>query len=352
MDNKIYEDKAGGQTPSIDEPLVRAEHLKKYFKIKKKGMLHAVDDVSFQVNQGETLGVVGESGCGKSTVGNVVMRLLPQTEGSLFYRGIDVFNANAEESMYLRKKMQIIFQDPFSSLNPRKTVQQILAEAYNIHKIGTKEEISKKILDLCDMVELPRNLLDRYPHELDGGMRQVVGIARALSLDADFIVCDEPVSSLDVSVQAHIINMLMDMQKKLNLSYLFISHDLSVVRHISNRIAVMYLGQIVEMSDADEIFANTMHPYSIALLSAIPVVNVGNTVKQKRIVLEGDVPSPMNPTPGCRFAPRCWMAHEDCKNCDPPLQEVSPGHCVACFYAKEARERSESIKKALVGDQL
>lgn len=329
------------------EPLLLAKHLKKYFKVKKKGMLHAVDDVSFYVNEGETLGIVGESGCGKSTVGNVVMRLLPKTDGSLYYRGIDVFNASGEDSMYLRKKMQIIFQDPFSSLNPRKTIEQILSEAYVIHKLGSKEEIAKRVVDLCDMVELPRNYLDRYPHELDGGMRQVVGIARALSLDADFIVCDEPVSSLDVSVQAHIINMLMDMQKKMNLSYLFISHDLSVVRHISNRIAVMYLGQIVETADADEMFLNTMHPYSIALLSAVPVVNVDDSKKQKRIVLEGDVPSPMNPKPGCRFAPRCWMAHEDCRDSDPPLQEILPGHCVACFYAKEARERAEKIKNGV-----
>lgn len=335
------------QETASQEPLLRAEHLKKYFKVKKKGLLHAVDDVSFYVNEGETLGIVGESGCGKSTVGNLIMRLLQQTEGTVYYRGIDVFHANGEESMYLRKKMQIIFQDPFSSLNPRKTIEQILAEAYVIHKVGTKEEISRRIENLCDMVEIPHNLLNRYPHELDGGMRQVVGIARALSLDADFIVCDEPVSSLDVSVQAHIINMLMDMQKKMNLSYLFISHDLSVVRHISNRIAVMYLGQIVETADTDEMFSNTMHPYSIALMSAVPVVTVGDVKKPKRIVLEGDVPSPMNPAQGCRFAPRCWMAHEDCRNSNPPLQEVAPGHCVACFYAKQAQERAEEIRNSL-----
>lgn len=326
------------------EPLLRAEHLKKYFKVKKKGLLHAVDDVSFYVGEGETLGIVGESGCGKSTVGNLVMRLLPKTAGELYYRGINVFQASGEDSMRLRKKMQIIFQDPFSSLNPRKTIEQILSEAYVIHKIGTKADIAQKVRDLCEMVEIPHNLLERYPHELDGGMRQVVGIARALSLEADLIVCDEPVSSLDVSVQAHIINMLMDLQVKMNLSYLFISHDLSVVRHISNRIAVMYLGQIVEMAESDEIFQNTMHPYSIALLSAVPVVNIGGGIKQKRIVLQGDVPSPMNPQPGCRFAPRCWMAHGDCRNSDPPLQEVSPGHCVACFYAKEARDKSKEIQ--------
>ena len=346
MDNNLRENvnpTAQGTNPS--EPLVRADHLKKHFKVKKRGILHAVDDVSFYVNEGETLGIVGESGCGKSTVGNVVMRLLPKTDGALYYRGTDVFNANAEESMHLRKKMQIVFQDPFSSLNPRKTIEQILSEAYVIHKAGTKAEIIKKVNDLCDVVEIPHNLLDHYPHELDGGMRQVVGIARALSLNADFIVCDEPVSSLDVSIQARIINMLMDIQKKMNLSYLFISHDLSVVRHISNRIAVMYLGQIVETADADEMFLNTMHPYSIALLSAVPIVRTDATTKQKRIVLEGDVPSPMNPAPGCRFAPRCWMAHNDCRDCDPVLQEVAPGHQAACFYAKEARERAKELKK-------
>ena len=332
------------QEAKSSEPLLVAKHLTKYFKVKKRGMLHAIDDVSFYVNEGETLGIVGESGCGKSTVGNLVMRLLPKTDGALYYRGIDVFHANSEESMYLRKKMQIIFQDPFSSLNPRKTIQQILSEAYIIHKIGTRDEIEKRVLDLCDMVEIPHNLLERYPHELDGGMRQVVGIARSLSLEADFIVCDEPVSSLDVSVQAHIINMLMDIQKKMNLSYLFISHDLSVVRHISNRVAVMYLGQIVETADVDEMFRNTLHPYSIALLSAVPIVNVGGAKRAKRIILEGDVPSPINPTPGCRFAPRCWMAHDDCRDCDPPPREVTPGHYVACFYAKEAQERAQKIQ--------
>lgn len=345
MENDRNE-RVSAEKPNVGtaEPLLRAEHLKKYFKVKKKGLLHAVDDVSFYVGKGETLGIVGESGCGKSTVGNLVMRLLPKTAGELYYRGINVFQASGEDSMRLRKKMQIIFQDPFSSLNPRKTIEQILSEAYVIHKIGTKADIAQKVRDLCEMVEIPHNLLERYPHELDGGMRQVVGIARALSLEADLIVCDEPVSSLDVSVQAHIINMLMDLQVKMNLSYLFISHDLSVVRHISNRIAVMYLGQIVEMAESDEIFQNTMHPYSIALLSAVPVVNIGGGIKQKRIVLQGDVPSPMNPQPGCRFAPRCWMAHDDCRNSDPPLQEVSPGHCVACFYAKEARDKSKEIQ--------
>jgi len=324
------------------QPLLKAEHLKKYFFISKTKTLHAVDDVNFEVYPGETLGLVGESGCGKSTVGNVAMRLLDRTDGKLYYRGKDIFEMEGEESLNLRKKMQIIFQDPYSSLNPRKTIRAILSEAYVIHKYGTKEEINKAVEDLCTRVQIPHNLLDHFPHELDGGMRQIVGIARALSMDADFIVCDEPVSSLDVSVQARIINLLMDLQKEMGLSYLFISHDLSVVRHISNRIAVMYLGQIVEMAETDELFANTRHPYSLALLSAVPRVSVDKKVN--RIVLKGDVPSPINPAPGCRFAPRCWMAQEICKTEAPEMREVCPGHCVACHFADESREKMRTAE--------
>ena len=313
------------------KPLVEAIHLIKHFKLKNNKLLHAVDDVNFTVFPGETLGLVGESGCGKSTVGNVVMRLLPRTGGQFLYKGKNVFDASGSERLKLCKKMQIIFQDPYSSLNPRKTVRSIMAEAYAIHRMGRGMALQNLVKDLCDMVEIPHSMLNYYPHELDGGMRQVVGIARALSLSPDFIVCDEPVSSLDVSVQARIINLLIDMQKRNNLSYLFISHDLSVVRHISNRIAVMYLGQIVEMAETDTIFSNTMHPYSIALLSAVPRVSVDEKVK--RIVLKGDVPSPVDPKPGCRFAPRCFMAKPDCAEVDPPLTEVEPGHFVACFHA-------------------
>lgn len=324
------------------QPLIKAVYLKKYFTISRKSSLHAVDDVNFEINEGETLGLVGESGCGKSTVGNVVMRLLPPTSGKLYYRGQNVFDTKPDRNRDLRKKMQIIFQDPYSSLNPRKTIKSILSEVYEIHNMGTKAEIEGKVHELCNMVDLPKNLLDHYPHELDGGMRQVVGIARALSLNSDFIVCDEPVSSLDVSIQAKIINLLMDLQKKLKLSYLFISHDLSVVRHISNRVAIMYLGQIVEMAETDELFANTLHPYSIALLSAVPVMDIDNKID--RIVLKGDVPSPVNPKPGCRFAPRCWMAQEDCTKSDPPLQEVAPGHHVACFYADKSKLNAAKLK--------
>ena len=325
------------------EALVQAKNLKKYFSISRKGLLHAVDDVSFEVYPGETLGMVGESGCGKSTIGNVMMRFYPKTGGSLLYRGKDIFT-DWHDKLELCKKMQIIFQDPYSSLNPRRTVGAILKEAFIIHKQGNKAEIDKAVQEVCDLVELPKNLLSRYPHELDGGMRQVVGIARSLSLEADFIVCDEPVSSLDVSVQARIINLLMDLQQRLGLSYLFISHDLSVVRHISNRIAIMYLGQIVETADTDTIFANAMHPYSIALLSAIPRVNADGELSS--IVLKGDVPSPMNPKPGCRFAPRCWMAREECIHENQTLEEVEPGHFVFCRYAAASREEAKAAQTA------
>lgn len=327
------------------EPLLEAVHLKKYFNLSRKRKLHAVDDVSFTVHQGETLGLVGESGCGKSTVGNVVMRLLPQTDGQLLFHGKNIFEATGEEKKEYCRKMQIIFQDPYSSLNPRKTIRSILREAFEIHAKDcfAGEDIDQKVLELCESVNIPTNLLDHYPHELDGGMRQVVGIARALSLQPEFIVCDEPVSSLDVSIQARIINLLIDMKQQRNLSYLFISHDLSVVRHISDRIAVMYLGQIVEMAETDELFKNTMHPYSIALLSAVPRINLKKKVS--RIVLKGDVPSPVDPKPGCRFAPRCWMACDACFHDETPeLREVRPGHFVACKYAESAAEKAATAE--------
>lgn len=332
------------------KPLIQVKNLKELFKISGKGTLHAVDGVSFDVYEGETLGLVGESGCGKSTVGNVVMRLLKQTDGELLFEGKNVFSASKEEQKEYCKKMQIIFQDPYSSLNPRKTVRSILSEAYLVQKIASGKKIEEELLKLCETVGIAKELLDYYPHELDGGTRQVVGIARALSLHPKFIVCDEPVSSLDVSVQAKIINLLMDLQSKLGLTYLFISHDLSVVRHISNRIAVMYLGKIVEIAETDQIFENCQHPYTIALLSAIPKVDVDH--KTERIILEGDVPSPINPKPGCRFAKRCWMAQEKCTQESPDLVEVEPGHCVACHYAFESRERAKTAKTMKLEDYV
>lgn len=328
------------------KPLVQVKHLKKYFKAKKKGsMLHAVDDVSFEIYPGETLGLVGESGCGKSTVGNVLMRLHDATGGEFLFDGRSVFDAKREEHMQLCRDIQIVFQDPYSSINPKKTVRQILAAPYIIHKLASGEELEQKIRRIAAEVGLSEDYLDRYPHELDGGKRQIVGIARALSLDPKFVVCDEPVSSLDVSIQATIINLLMDIQKKKNLAYLFVSHDLSVVRHISNRIAVMYLGQIVEIAETDELFANAQHPYTLALLSAVPRIDMEHKIS--RILLKGDVPSPVDPPENCcRFAARCWMASEKCTQEVPPMTDIGGGHCVACHFYQDARRRAESAEKS------
>ena len=324
-------------------PLVQVQNLKKHFDVKGKGKLHAVDGVSFDLYPGETIGLVGESGCGKSTVGNVIMRLHKPTGGKLLFRGQSVFDAKGEAHLALCQKIQIVFQDPYSSLNPRKTIRSILQEAYNIHKLSKGNELEETIRTLCGETGISVDLLDKYPHELDGGKRQIVGIARALSLSPEFIVCDEPVSSLDVSIQATIINLLIDLQKKKGLAYLFISHDLSVVRHISNRIAVMYLGQIIEMAETDEIFANARHPYTIALLSAVPKVELKN--RTSRIVLKGDVTSPINPKPGCRFAPRCWMAQPICAEEAPELKIVGEGHCAACHFSDAAQENAKKAEK-------
>lgn len=320
------------------EPLVKIEHLKMYFDVPGKGKLHAVDDISLDIMPNETVGLVGESGCGKSTVGNVLIQLLKATGGKIYFEGSNILEADRKERQELRKKMQVIFQDPYSSLNPRESVETILEDPYQINKMASGKELKQKVAELAETVGLEHYVLEKFPHELDGGKRQLVGIARALAMSPKFIICDEPVSALDVSVQATIINLLIDMQKKRGLSYLFISHDLSVVRHISNRVAVMYLGQIVELAPTDEIFANTLHPYSIALLSAVPQIDFEN--KKERIVLKGDVPSPVNPKPGCRFAPRCWMAKDICRAESPELKEVAPGHCVACHFWQEAQKKA------------
>lgn len=326
--------------PVARKVLLRAEHLKKYYDIAGKGKLHAVDDVSFSIEEGKTLGLVGESGCGKSTVGNLLMRIQNQTSGEVWLEDKNLFAPKRRNLLELRKKMQIIFQDPYSSLNPKKTIRNILSEPFLIHKVCRGNELNQKIETLASMVGLEPYILDQYPHELDGGKRQMVGIARALSLNPKFIVCDEPVSALDVSVQATIINLLIDLQKKLGLTYLFISHDLSVVRHISDRVAVMYLGKIVEIADTDELFSHPMHPYALALLSAVPKITFSQ--RSNRILLNGDVPSPINPGAGCRFAPRCWMAKKHCQEEEPGLVQVKPGHCVACHYWEESGTRAES----------
>ncbi len=327
------------KTDMNQTPLLQVKNVKKHFTIDKTHTLHAVDDVSFDIMPGQTVGLVGESGCGKSTMGTVMMRLQNATAGEVLYEGENIFDAKGgEKDMYYRRNMQIVFQDPYSSLNPKKRIKSILAEAYETQKLCTKAELDDRLGLLCDTVGIPKDMWMQYPHELDGGKRQIVGIARALSVNPKFIVCDEPVSALDVSVQAKILNLLMDLQKQMNLSYLFISHDLSVVKHISHKIAVMYLGRIVEFADKNALFNNTLHPYTLALLSAIPQVTTESSVR--RIVLKGDVVSPINPKPQCRFAPRCWMSCEECFKSEPELTEVEPGHFVRCHFWKESRERA------------
>ena len=326
-----------------NEPLLQIRNLKKYFFIPGKGALHAVDDISLDIMPGETLGLVGESGCGKSTVGNVLMRIHEATSGQVLFEGKDILPLNKRELKELRKSIQIVFQDPFSSLNPKKTIRTILSEPYKIHKAGSPSQIRKYVDEIAARVGLEPYVLNKFPHELDGGKRQMVGIARALAMNPKFIVCDEPVSALDVSVQATIINLLMDLQKELGLTYLFITHDLSVVRHISNRVVVMYLGQIMELAPTDRIFDSPLHPYTAALLSAVPQVDFEN--QHERIVLKGDVPSPMNPKPGCRFAPRCYHACDKCFTETPQLTEAEPGHFVACPYWRNWKETAPETLK-------
>lgn len=315
------------------EPILQVRDLKKYFNT-PKGLLHAVDGVTFDINKGETLGVVGESGCGKSTLGRVILHLLEATDGELFYEGEDITKLTKTQFRELRQKMQIIFQDPFSSLNPRMTVSEIIKEPLIIHKvIKDKKELDKKVSKLMDTVGLADRLVNTYPHELDGGRRQRIGIARALALSPGFIVCDEPVSALDVSIQAQVLNLMQDLQKEMDLTYMFITHDLSVVKHISNDILVMYLGQLVEKANSKDLFKDPLHPYTKALLSAIPVPSL--KYKRERVLLKGELASPINPKPGCRFAQRCIYAKDNCHVDDPVIEEVMPGHFVACHHIRE-----------------
>ncbi|MBP3837380.1 MAG: ATP-binding cassette domain-containing protein [Pyramidobacter sp.] len=310
------------------EPMVVVNHLKKYFNT-RKGLLHAVDDVSFVVNRGETLGLVGESGCGKSTLGRAMIRLLEPTSGEVKFWGKNIVGMSKGEMKEMRKKVQIVFQDPYSCLNPRLSVSELIAEPLIVNGIcSSKKEMDARIARLMDKVGLARRLTGAYPHELDGGRRQRIGIARSLALDPEFIVLDEPVSALDVCIQAQVLNLLNQLQKENNYTYVFISHNLSVVKHLSDRIAVMYLGKIVELTDYRTVFKNPLHPYTQALLSAIPIPKVGQ--KRSRIILEGDVPSPVNPPPGCRFAGRCRFAQDICREQMPDFREYEPGHFVAC----------------------
>ncbi|MCQ5130594.1 ATP-binding cassette domain-containing protein [Butyricicoccus faecihominis] len=312
--------------------LLEVKDLKKYFPT-PTGVLHAVDGVSFKIQQGETLGVVGESGCGKSTLGRLVLHLLDITGGQVFFEGNDVTNVNKKKLRELRAQMQIIFQDPFSSLNPRMTVSQAIAEPLQIEGKLSKLQIDERVRELMQTVGLADRLTNTYPHELDGGRRQRIGIARALALDPKFIVCDEPVSALDVSIQAQILNLMQDLQEKMGLTYIFITHDMSVVKYISHHICVMYLGQLIEKSPSKELFAKPYHPYTKALLSAIPLPDIHH--EKKRIILKGELTSPIDPKPGCRFCQRCNYAKEICGSQEPELQEVESGHFVACHFVKE-----------------
>lgn len=318
---------------SSAEPILQVKNLKKYFHT-PRGELHAVDDVSFEIQTGKTLGVVGESGCGKTTTGRAILRLIEPTSGSILFDGLNITTMDKRRLRMIREKMQIIFQDPYSSLDPRMTVSGIIAEPLIIHRrVSGKKELERRVQKLMEMVELEDRLYSAYPHELDGGRRQRIGIARALALEPKFIVCDEPVSSIDVSVQAQILNLMQDLQDQLNLTYMFVTHDMAVVKHISNEIAVMYLGQIIEKAPAKELFKHQYHPYSRALISAIPKIESAGS--DTVTILRGEIGSPIEPKPGCRFAPRCEYCIEKCLSENPPPKAVGPERFAACWRAEE-----------------
>ncbi|HHW27536.1 MAG TPA: ABC transporter ATP-binding protein [Firmicutes bacterium] len=322
----------------MEEPLVRTQNLKKYFPT-ARGLLHAVDDINISIMRGETLGVVGESGCGKSTLGRLLLRLIEPTSGEVFFDGENILDYGKKSMTEMRKRMQIIFQDPYASLNPRMTVSEIIAEPIKVSgMLKNKDDIIERVFELMGVVGLAERFVNTYPHELDGGRRQRIGIARALALNPDFIVCDEPVSALDVSIQAQILNLMMDLQDERNLTYMFITHNLSVVKHISDNIAVMYLGKCVEYAPTEELFSNPCHPYTKALLEAIPIPNL--KYRRQLKVIKGEVTSPVNPKPGCRFEPRCPHAKPACQSPDLAAVEVSPNHFVTCtLYSERGLER-------------
>ncbi len=320
----------------MSEYLLEVKNLTKKFPIKGGffrrivANVNATNNVSFKIKKGETLGLVGESGCGKTTLGRSILRIIEPTSGEIIFKGENILNYGPSKMMNIRKSMQIIFQDPYASLNPRMNVGTILSEPLNIHKLSTaKDTRRKRLLELLDQVQLPKTALNKYPHEFSGGQRQRICIARALAVSPEFIICDEPVSALDVSVQAQVINLLMDLQRDLKLTYLFIAHDLKVVEYISNRVAVMYLGNIVEIAQSDELSSSCYHPYTKALFSAIPTIDFNSD--KKRIILQGDIPSPINPPSGCHFHPRCWLADDECKASYPQESSASSTHQFKCF---------------------
>ena len=321
------------------QPLIRVEHLVKHFPVQigtygeKKAIVHALDDISFDIFEGETLGLVGESGCGKSTAGYTILQLHRPTSGKSFYRDTDLTVLNEKQLRPIRRKIQIIFQDPFSTLNPRMTIGNAIAEPIKVHKIVPANMVMDRVVELLNDVGMSYQCINRYPHEFSGGQRQRICIARSLACQPEFIVCDEPISALDVSIQAQIINLMKDLQAKYKFTYLFIAHDLSVVRHISNRIAVMYLGKMAEMAPKEDLFIHPQHPYTRALLSAVPVPNPHIEKTRKRMVLNGDVPSPLTPPSGCRFHPRCPIAEEVCSQQEPQWHQVNEMHWVACHKA-------------------
>jgi oligopeptide transport system ATP-binding protein len=321
--------------------LLSVGNLVKHFPItrgiifqKQVAAVHAVDDVSFNIRRGETLGLVGESGCGKSTTGRTILQLYRPTSGSVVFDGVDLVALKGEDLRKMRKKMQMIFQDPYASLNPRMTVGEIIGEPLVVHKVANQKEITERSEQLLELVGLNPAFSNRYPHEFSGGQRQRIGVARALSLQPSFIICDEPISALDVSIQAQVVNLLEDLQSQFNLTYLFVAHDLSMVRHISDRVAVMYLGVIVELASRDEVYYKPLHPYTQALLSAVPIPDPVADAKRKRTILQGDVPSPVNPPSGCRFRTRCPIAEPQCAESRPEFRELKPDHFVACHFAE------------------
>ena len=322
---------------SDNETLIRVEDLVMHFPIyrgvirRQVGAVHAVDGISFDIKQGETLGLVGESGCGKSTTGRTILQLYKPTAGHVYFRDKDLVELKPEAMRMMRREMQMIFQDPYASLNPRMTLRDIVAQPLMAFDEVSGKDIDKRVGELLELVKLNPDFAGRYPHEFSGGQRQRIGVARALALNPSFIVCDEPISALDVSIQAQVVNLLEDLQKELNLTYLFIAHDLSMVRHISNRVAVMYLGVIVELSDRNELYKNPLHPYTKALLSAIPVPDPVYFETHRRTIMQGDVPSPVNPPSGCRFRTRCPIADDGCALQKPDFRQVKPGHYVACL---------------------
>jgi oligopeptide transport system ATP-binding protein len=323
-----------------NEALLKVEDLKMHFPIyrgvlqRQVGAVHAVDGVSFDVKRGETLGLVGESGCGKSTTGRAILQLYKPTAGNVIFEGIDLISLKHEEMRKTRRRIQMIFQDPYASLNPRMTVSDIVSEPMMVHNTASGREIQERVEHLLELVNLNPAFALRYPHEFSGGQRQRIGIARALALQPSFIVCDEPISALDVSIQAQVVNLLEELQEQFNLTYLFIAHDLSMVRHISKRVAVMYLGVIVELADRDDLYLSPFHPYTQALLSAVPIPDPIADSRRRRVILEGDVPSPVNPPSGCRFRTRCPIAEKMCAESRPEFREAAPGHFVACHMVK------------------